>query len=249
MADKLSDYLGTTALAVGALGAASYGIVDGLKLVAWIDLAGFERLFSGGGVAGGRRWPTKHTVGLDPLLPALKAAYGADAMGLLKAQYRSGRAKGDLPRTLRQGVRIGFGTMRNDAVVAAAVGLGITENIASLAAAALALARAQRPPAAGEEPKPAPAIDDEQRAALARLETTIDARIDAALALADIQYVAQTKVLATIVAIAIAFGVGLYLGQSPVICFAVGLAAVPLAPVAKDLATALQEAVKAFRGR
>mgnify|MGYP001074437016 CR=1 FL=1 len=33
MADNLADYLGTTALAVGALGAAAYGVVDGLKLV------------------------------------------------------------------------------------------------------------------------------------------------------------------------------------------------------------------------
>lgn len=256
MPDNLSEYLGTTALAVGALGTASYGIVDGLKLFPWIDIAGFERLFSrrlfrGGGTAGGRTWPAIHKVGLDPLLPAFQAAYGTDAMALLKAQYRSGRSKGDLPRTLRQGVRIGFAMMTSEDIVTSAVGLGITENVARLAAEALVLAREQRPPAAGKElaSSPAPAITEEQRAALARLETTIDARIDAALVLAEMQYVTQTKVLATIVSLVIAFAVGLYMKQDPVVCFVVGIAAVPLAPVAKDLATALQEAVKALKVR
>lgn len=253
MADNLSDYLGTTALAVGALGAASYGIVDGLKLFAWIDLAGFERLFSGTGGSGGRRWPATSRVGLDPLLPPLALAYGDDVMELLKAQYRSSRAKGDLPRTLRQGVRIGFGTMEPGQIADCVMGLGLPRGTADLAAEAIHRARMLRPPASGEEERlPAtgePTVSEEGRSALARLETTIDARIDAALALAEIEYVTQTKVLAMVVSLAIAFGVGLYLGRSVVECFAVGIAAVPLAPVAKDLSTALQAAVKAFKGK
>jgi hypothetical protein len=249
MVSDLSQYLGTVTLAVGALGTASYGVVDGMKLIPWVELAGFERLFSGGGTAGGRMWPTTTKAGLDPLLPTLTAAYGADTMDLLKTQYRAGRAKGDLPRTLRQGVRIGFGMIPTKDIEKAAAGLGVAGDVALLAAGALELTRQQRPPAAGEAPKALPTVGDEQRAALARLETAIDARIDAALALAEMQYITQTKVLAMIVALVIAFGVGLYLGQDPALCFMVGIAAVPLAPVAKDLATALQEAVKVFRAR
>src|SRR5512135_3683259 len=86
---KLAENLGTTALAIGALGTSAYGIVDGLKLCSWIDLAGFERLFSGKGRKDGRLWLVKHKTNLNPLLPALKAAYGADAIELLKSQYRS----------------------------------------------------------------------------------------------------------------------------------------------------------------
>jgi hypothetical protein len=247
-AAQLSEYLGTVALAVGGLGAASYGVVDGLKLIPWIDLAGFERLFGRG--AGGRYWPTLQRAGLDPLLPALQAAYGADVIELLKAQYRSGRAKGDLPRTLRQGVRIGFGVTPQEAIVEAARALGIDAQAAQQAAAALTLARNQRPPAAGETPPDAPApVSGEQRSALARLETAIDARIDAALVLADTQYVTQAKVIATGVALAIAYSVGSLLGTEPVVSFMVGIAAVPLAPVAKDLAQALQEAVRALKAR
>jgi len=248
MPDNLSAYLGTTAMAVGALGTASYGIVDGMKLFSWVDLAGFEQLFSSD-VAGGRTWPSQQTVGLDALLPVLQVAYGSDVMGLLKAQYRNGRAKGDLPRTLRQGVRIGFGMSEQNKIVTAATSLGLADSIASLAAHALELAREQRPPAAGETAKSSQAISEDARAALARLETAIDARIDAALALAETKYVTKIKLWATFVALVIAFGVGLSLDQKPAFCFIVGITAVPLAPVAKDLATALQEAVKAFKGR
>lgn len=249
MADNLADYLGTTALAVGALGAAAYGVVDGLKLVPWIDLAGFEKLFSRA-VARGRAWVGHSPVGLDALMPALTAAYGQDAMALLKAQYRAGRGSGELPRTLRQGVRIGFGLLPAGDIAGIAERLGIAPAVAALAAEAVVLSRSLRPPALGELPPAAPTgPGEEQRAALARLENAIDARIDAALQLAERQYVTQTKVLAMLVALAIAFGVGLSLGVAPIVCFMVGIAAVPLAPVAKDLATALNAAVQAFRGR
>jgi hypothetical protein len=247
-AAKLAENLGTTALAVGALGTAAYGIVDGLKFCSWIDLAGFERLFSGGGKAGGRMWPIKHRATLDPLLPALKVAYGSDVMDLLKSQYRGGRAKGDLPRTLRQGVRIGFSMMESEKIVSAAVGLGLTKDIATLAADTIKRGLEQ-PPALGEEPKPEATVTAEQRSALARLETAIDARIDADLAMADVEYVTQAKIWAMIVSIGIALWVGWLLNQSWAASLVVGITAVPLAPVAKDLATALQSAAKALGAR
>jgi hypothetical protein len=247
---QLSEYLGTVALATGGLGAAAYGVVDGLKLVPWVDLAGFERLFVSRKTKGGRFWPTQQRVGLDPLLSALQAAYGSYTVELLKAQYRNGRSKGELPRTLRQGVRIGFGVLPLDNIIQVACALGIDKQAAQQAAEALITARNQRPPAAGEMPPAAPvSVSSEERSAIARLETTIDARIDAALVLAEVQYVTQTKVIATIVALVIAFGVGTFLDAKPVVSFMIGLAAVPLAPVAKDLATALQEAVRALKTR
>jgi hypothetical protein len=245
---ELSNYLGTVTLAVGGLGAASYGVVDGLKLLAWIDLAGFERLFCGRRTKGGRSWPTLQHTALDSLLPTLKAAYGKDVVELLKAQYRSGRSKGDLPRTLRQGVRIGFGVMEKNDIQKTAHALGIDEHTAKQAAEALVIARNQRPPAVGESATDiADPVSGEQRSAIARLETLIDARIDSALVLAEVHYVTQTKVIATFVALLIAFGVGHFLESAPVVSFMVGIAAVPLAPVAKDLATALQEAVRALK--
>src|SRR5262245_44939949 len=247
MADGVDwyTYLGTASLAVGALGTASFGIVDGLKLISWVDLAGFERLFSGG--RGGRYRPFYRWAGLDPLEPSMRAAYGDTAMDMLKAQYRCGRAKGDLNRLLRQGVRIGFAMMKTEDVVTAVKALGVDDDRARLAVSTLELARLQRAPAAGETAVAPPAISEDHRAAMARLETLIDARIDSALALSEKDYVTQTKVFATIVALVIAFGVGIPLGQPWIACLVVGLVAVPIAPVAKDVASAITEAVKIFR--
>jgi len=272
-----SGTLGTAALAIGALGTASYGVVDGLKLVSWIDLAGFERIFAVGGKEGGRRFFPTHRATLDPFLPALRIAYGSDVMELLRAQYRAGRASGDLLRTLRQGVRIGFGMMAAEDITSVAVKLGIKQEVATLAAEAIDRARRQRADASPSEQSRSldepgslsePAMTDEQRSAMARLETMIDARIDAALALADRQYVTQTKLLAMLVSLAISFLVGWFIGMEGdcvaadtlvtcaakvpakwTWCLIVGLAAVPLAPVAKDLSTALQEAAKALKAR
>jgi alkylation response protein AidB-like acyl-CoA dehydrogenase len=170
-------------------------------------------------------------------------------MDLIKAQYRSGRAKGDLPRTLRQGVRIGFSMLDPEKIVTAAVSLGLAKDIAEIAVRAVTSGREQNSPNEGDAPKKSAGIDAEQKAALARLETAIDARIDAALSLAEVEYVAQTKILATFVAIGISLFAGCLLGQDWPKSLVVGIAAVPLAPVAKDLATALQSAVKAMGGR
>lgn len=254
------ENLGTAALAIGALGTASYGVVDGLfKAFTWFDSAGFERIFAVGGKEGGRRFYPSHKATLDPLLPALKIAYGSDVIELLRAQYRGGRVSGDLPRTLRQGVRIGFGMMEVSSIALVATELGVTADIANLAAEAIDGARRQRFQA--EQSKSGsdsvsslqPALTDEQRSAMARLETMIDARIDAALGLAETQYVAQTKLLAMLVSLVISFGVGASGGMLVAgkwgWCLIVGLAAVPLAPVAKDLSTALQEAAKALKAR
>ncbi len=252
--------LGTAALAIGALGGAAQGVVDGLfKAFTWFDSAGFERVFAVEGKKGGRRFFWTHKATLDPLLPALTMAYGSEVMEVLRAQYRVGRASGDLPRTLRQGVRIGFGMMEVPAIVQIATELGVSADIATLAAQAIDSARRQRSQAerstsqAESTHHQGPDLSDEQRSAMARLETMIDARIDAALALADTQYVSQTKFLATFVSLAISFAVGGSMGMVRSgewgWCLLVGLAAVPLTPVAKDLSTAIQEAAKALKAR
>jgi hypothetical protein len=91
------------------------------------------------------------------------------------------------------------------------------------------------------------AMTEDDRAALARLENAIDARIDAALVLADTLYVTQTKVVASVVAVGIGVVVGTMLGSPWWVGLFIGFVAVPLAPVAHDAATALQQAVKAVQ--
>lgn len=78
-------------LAIGALGSAAFGIVEGLK---WTPLgtAGFQWI---------RRL-------LGPFFPALENAYGSESLTVLRAAYHSRRGQGDVRRLLRQGIRLGL---------------------------------------------------------------------------------------------------------------------------------------------
>jgi len=229
--ESLPEYLATVSLAAAGLGTAAHGIVGNLKLVAWVDLAGFERLFPQG-----RGWPGARGRGLAAMLPALEAAYGPDALALLQGHYRSGRARGELPRLLRQGVRMGVPLLDEAAAVTLITAMGLSE----------ARARALLPwlHRAGTIPPEAPPPGD-----LARLESIIDARIDGALAMAESQYGAQLRLCASVVALAIAWGVGAALHAAWWHRALVGGLAVPLAPVANDLAAALRQASQALRRR
>lgn len=207
------DNLGTFVLAIGALGTASFGIIEGLK---WTPLGrlGFGQL--------------RKILG-KPVMQALQTAYGSEYEMLLQAQYRAGRIAGDLPRTLRQGARIGL-TPEN------AAALGEQMNVVDPAA----LADVARTLQAGGE------LEGDARGVLGRYELALDARIDAALAVANQRYASLLKVWASVISIIIALVVGTHHGQPYFTSVVVGIAAVPVAPIAKDLAKGLQAAAKAL---
>jgi uncharacterized membrane protein YuzA (DUF378 family) len=208
------ENLGTIVLAVGALGTASFGIVEALKWT-FIGLFGYGQI---GTILG------------MPVFAALRVAYGPQAEALLKAQYRAGRMSGELPTTIRQGVRVGLTPSTAGDL---AKSLGVVDEAALREVATLVQN--------GTE------LNDSQRGVLGRFELALDARIDAALALADSRYTGYIRLVASFVAIAIALAVGALQGASMLTAFIVGLAAVPVAPVAKDLANALQSAATALK--
>lgn len=166
---------------------------------------------------------------LGPIMDALKTAYGPDAERVLRAQYRGDRA--ELTRTIRQGARIGLTPKVADGI---AHSLGIVDG-AELKKAAKEVEKGQT-------------LSDESRNVLGRFELAVDARIDAGLTLALDHYARSVKIAASIVALTIGTVVGAYLGMrfEGVI---VGLAAVPLAPIAKDVGTAIKSAAEALRAR
>jgi hypothetical protein len=224
MANGIVEQLATVILAAGGLGVAAYGVVDGAKVIPGIGLIGYRHLRNQ----------------LEPLMAAIGRAYGSDTEPLLKAQYRGGRAQGELPRSLRQGYRIGLPALEPTEIRAVAEAIGVAQSEAILGAAAKLRA--------GTTPEPA------EREALSRLEVAADARIEAAMALAESDYVSGTKLLAGGLAIAIAVIVGWLvkdeiLGHWLMKSVLIGLIAVPVAPVAKDLSTAVSEAARALRGR
>jgi hypothetical protein len=215
-------------LAAGALGMAAFGIVDGLKATA-IGTAGFPAL----------------SAMLGPLKTALAKAYGKEFLELLKAQYRDRRGTGPLSRTLRQGARIGL-TKDNAAEIAEFVGEGIVDRSQ--------LANIAEKIAAGTK------LTDSERGLLGRFELAVDTRIDAAVALAEENYKLVTQWWASGFAVALALIAACALGTQPDFLYVwekvlfikgliVGLVAVPLAPIAKDVASALQSATKALKAQ
>lgn len=211
------ENLGTIVLAVGALGTASFGIVEGLKWT-FIGLSGFRQI--------------PKLLG-RPVMKALQIAYGPECMSLLRAQYRANRTSGELPKSLRQGARVGL-TPETAAELANQIGV---VNEADLKAVASTLQK-------GKD------LTDAQRSILGRYELALDTRIDAALALANDKYIGYIRVLASAISIGIALGVwrtteGIELLEALI----VGVAAVPIAPIAKDLASAIQSAAKALPQR
>ena len=185
-------------------------------------------------VEGLKRWRRLGEAGFHAILTLLSAisdtlrtAYGPDVEKLLRAQYRG--QQGELARIIRQGARIG---LTPDNAEAVARGLGIVD-AAKLKAAAVAIE-------AGEELTP------QLRNVIGRFELAVDARIDAALTLAQDSYAGTVRIAASVVALIIAIAVGVYVGRV-FEAVLVGIAAVPLAPIAKDVVSALKSASEALR--
>lgn len=153
----------------------------------------------------------------------------------LRAQYGQGRKTGPLTQTLRQGVRIGLND-ENAPALAGAVGTAVSAD--DLTAIATSLATSGT-------------LDQAQSGLLARYELAVDARIDAALALADTAYTRWVRFWAIVVAIALALLASCLLADAGQHWFLrgllVGIAAVPLAPVSHDLQKALTQAATAVR--
>ena len=217
------DTLGAAIGAAGALGTACFGIVEGLK---WTPLgeAGFGQIqkFLGASLEG-----------------ALKIAYGENFAELLRAQYRQDWAHSVLPKTLRQGVRVGLSEGNAEA---------IAEFLGNLDPAALRTAATHVKQGA---------LTDGDRGVIGRFELAVDARIDSALSRAQDVYLGTVRVAASAIGIALAElaailgGGGLtpWLYQNGWLKGAlVGTLAVPLAPIANDVVGALQAATKALRG-
>ena len=213
------ENIGTLILAAGALGTASFGIVETLK---WTRIGEF-----GFGMI---------LVVLGPIMQALEVAFGTKFEDVLRAQYQGGQ--NELARTIRQGVRAGL-TEKNALEMAKFLGVVEGDQLSQVATLLQS----------GEE------LSSELRNVLGRFELAVDARIDAALTLAQNRYVGLIRITAAIVALAIALSIGLALfiiDQDPSVFYralVVGLIAVPVAPVAKDLVTVLQSVNSAIRGR
>jgi hypothetical protein len=182
------------------------------------------------------QWPGEAGFGallqvIGPIVSALRIAYGPDYERLLRAQYRGEQR--ELARLIRQGARVGL-TDVNAADTAAFLGVVDVGR----------LLEAVRMVQAGKD------LPAELRNVVGRFELAVDTRIDAALALARSRYVSSARIAASCMAVLLALFAGFILENvSMARAVIVGVIAVPIAPVAKDLVTALQSASQALRAK
>jgi hypothetical protein len=212
--------LGEIVLAVGALGTAAYGLVDVSKAL-WggVSNAGFGHVLKA----------------LEPYAAALDLSSGGQWRSLLRAHWLNGRSKDEQKAIARALVRLGIATSTAPALARAA---RLDEAAFAKIAAKLADGR--------------PLVEADLNV-LGRFDAIFDCEMDAGFERADQQYKSAARGLAAVVAVSLAM-IAMLLTTSGgldqiALALVVGILAVPLAPIAKDLASALNAAVTAVKGR
>jgi hypothetical protein len=233
-------------LAVGALGTAAFGIVEAFgKAVAlrrWgLPYAGYSHV----------------RVVMLQFADALQFTYGEHYEEILRQQYRDGRAGGQAPDTVRQGVKLALPLM--DQTKAQAIVDRVWGVDGGGATLVKALQAEKAVDAGGESAGPSPAETAQAAILAGRFGLALDSRVQAAFALAEERYQALARMLAGVTAVALSLAFNASYRGLPwikedttqgypwIFAFIVGAAAVPLAPVAKDLSSALTDALKAWK--
>lgn len=192
------------------------------------------------GVVEALKWTRLGVAGYDqipamlgpPLMQALAVAYGDEYDSLLRAQYRKPGGEAELGRTLRQGVRIGLSP---DNAAALATYIGRVD--------AFAFKGAIQALAEGKD------LSDAQRNLIGRFELAVDSRIESALSLASDRYIGMLRGVASVFAVVLGLVAAKLMNEDLALGFMVGIVAVPLAPIAKDVVAALKAATGALKSR
>jgi len=203
--------------ATGGLGMAAMSLVDAFKAI------------PGGGVSRiGFRYVRSTVLELSDVLTA---AIGADWEDVILSHWINGRTRDDQIAAIRSILRLGLNDKTADQLA----------KVAKVDAEKLAIVAGKL--ATGAE------LDQSEVDVLGRAEAAVGARLDAAFDLADQAYRNTSRVLAGVIAIALAEVAWLLVPTSYGWddALLIGILAVPIAPIAKDLVSALTAAAKAVK--
>lgn len=232
-------------MATGAVGSAAFGVVEALKGTR-VGTLGAERVRP---VLGEDAWR------------ALTLVYGESLDELVRESFRRGQEP--LAELLRTGLRVALSSDDAASQLGKNVPREAHEPELAVAVRTLrdharrALDESLEPSEEGDrEPGDDQGRADESdaRAVLGRFEALIDARVEAAACAAQCAYASWMQRVAILVAVIGAIGASIALegGATPDALLSgliVGVAAVPVAPVTKDLVALLGHASTALRGR
>jgi hypothetical protein len=212
---------GSTIAAIGALGTAAYGLVDATKVYrGGVSNVGFRFIRDA----------------VEPFRPAFELVNPDDPYAVVLANWLNGVAKDIQKATVKSLIR-----------------LGLTPTTASLLAAAVPSVDAAVLTAAAANIAAGLPLTPQHINELGRFDAILDARMDTGFERADQKYRNVAKVLAACFAILLAITGAWWLegkafnGGDLAIAFFVGLIATPIAPIAKDLSSALSTAVAALK--
>jgi hypothetical protein len=204
------DSLTDIILAAGGLGIAAFGIVESLK--GWfVGAYGFNKIKNGLGT---------------PLINCLEKAYGENALNYLRSIYCKRDNELELSKIIRQGVRIGMTTVNDSKKVAEYVGIANPESIENVITS---LNNDQQ------------ALSDQDRRILGRFELALDARLDALMSDANRDYIWKVRLTASFFALTISLLVAsVNFNEYALQSLLLGVLAIPVAPITKDLVKAIQ---------
>lgn len=211
--------------AIGALGTAAFALVDATKAYkGGVSNIGYSFI----------------TTAVAPYEAALRLVDASDPYATIRANWLNGVAKADQKAAVKALIRLGMTSATASTLAKGAPGV----DAATLQSAATKVAN-------GTD------LTEQEIGVLGRFDATIDAQLDAGFERAEQKYRNTARVAAAAVAIVLAavggwviVGVplGTYLSsQDFPIALLVGVAAVPLAPIVKDVASGITSAINAFK--
>lgn len=207
--------------AISALGTAAFALVDATKAYrGGVSNIGYGFI----------------QTAVEPYEAALKLVSADDPYATIHANWINGVAKEDQKAKVKALIRLG--TTPGTAPSLAAAAPGVDEAMLTSAATKVATAAT---------------LTQQEIDALGRLDATIDAQLDAGFERAEQQYRNWARVAAGGVAIVLALAGAWVIKGSMLklsdlaVALLIGVISVPLAPIAKDLTSAITSAVNAFK--
>lgn len=206
-------------LATGGLGLAASALLDATKVAGWgIARVGFPLVQQE----------------LDRYAPALATAIGPEWPELLKAHWINGRDKAE-----------------QKSLAAALIMLGLSPETAPQLQFPPLVDKAGFTAAVAQLQQGEQTLSEAQIAVIARFRTVLDSRIDAAFERAEQKYRNVARVWSGVIAVLLSVLVALIIGgwntDYLLTALVIGAFAVPLAPIAKDLASGLSAAARALK--
>ncbi len=220
--------VGNALIAIGALGTASYGLVDVSKALpgGGLSLSGFGEIRKA----------------VTPFASALTVGAGAHWPSILQSHWVNGGALDDQKAKAKALIRLGL-TTANTATMAAEPSIAGRIDGAAVATTITNM----------HTGTPLTPVNLNE---LGRFDAIVSAALDAGFEMADQRYRACARALACGLAIGLAEAAAVLIdlqmkkafdGPDFAIAILIGLVSTPLAPVAKDLASALSTAASAFK--